>query len=366
MKILFTYSVPSGGVEVMNRLRCQALRMLGIEGHLLYQFNGAGRQNITDIPLFITNLDEELRGVLQSNHYDAIVTVCDHMMLERLRGLGYNGPLIYESQGFGSHEQGRSVLASAQMFIRRYACGAITNSTAHLMDLFNTYLHDFPRFYVQNIVDTEGTMHYQSAPWLNPSGQPVLAWIGRIERNKNWRLFLEIGQVLSGRYPHLQLWLFEDANIYEVDERNEFYKMVQRNELGNRLTVHSNIPHSHMPHYLSAVGDSGGMLISTSIVESFGYAAAEALSCRCPVLSTDSGGVRNSIIHNVTGKFFSGSLENAVQEAAELIENIRLRESIQIQGENYIRVTFSPGRYLADFNNILIALGIRAPSLHGL
>jgi L-malate glycosyltransferase len=358
MKILFIYSVPSGGVETMNRLRSHALSRIGIESHLLYLYDGSGRQNIKDIPLFITNLDDELVTVLQANRYDAIVTICDHMMLQRLRGLGYTGALIYEAQGLGSIDQARLTISNAEWFIRNHACGAITNETSHLMELFNTYLHDFPRFYVQNIVDTE-MFRYQPFPSLNPSGHPILAWIGRIERNKNWRLFLQIGQALLQHYPNLHLWMFEDANIYEEDERFQFHSMIQQLQIGSRLTVHSNVPHAEIPLYLSTVGDSGGMLISTSVIESFGYAASESLSCRCPVLSTDSDGIRSSIIHNATGKFFSGDVHDAIQEAVELMENNLMREAIREQGEQYIRATFSPVRYIADFNNILIALGIK-------
>lgn len=358
MRILFCYVVPSGGVETMNRLRCYALRQAGIDCHLLYLRDGGGRQNITDIPLFITDRDDELQMVLQANRYDLIVTICDHLMLQRLRGLGYQGHLIYEAQGLGSREQARSTLSNAVMHIRLHASGAITHETPHLMELFNSYLSDFPRFYVQNIVDIE-RFRYTPTHLDRSSGEPIIAWIGRIERNKNWRLFLQIGSGLLYRYPKLRLWMFEDANIYEADERAQFEAVVRKLGLVNRLSVRSNVPHSEMPLYLSAISDSGGMLISTSNVESFGYAASEALSCRCPVLTTDSEGIRSSIIHNVTGKFFlSGTPNEAIHEAVELIENRTLRNSIIAQGEQFIRTTYSPQRYIADFRNILSTIGL--------
>ncbi|MBW7477098.1 glycosyltransferase [Paenibacillus oenotherae] len=356
MKILFSYFVPSGGVETMNRLRCHALRRAGIECHLLYSRDGAGRQNIKDIPLFITDRDDELSTIIHANQYDIIVTICDHLMLRRLRGLGYQGKLIYEAQGLGSMEQAGITLSNAVPYIRQYASGAITHETPHLMGLFNSYLSDFPRFYVQNIVDTE-LFRYRPTGMAQFIEQPIVAWIGRIERNKNWRLFLQIGSVLLYRYPKLQLWMFEDANIYEEEERGQFEGVVRRLALVNHLIVRSNVPHAEMPHYLSSISDSGGMLISTSNVESFGYAAAEAISCRCPVLSTDSEGIRSSIIHNVTGKFFhAGTPNDAAYEAIELIENKTLRERIQAQGEQYIRTTYSADRYIADFHNIMRTL----------
>jgi glycosyltransferase involved in cell wall biosynthesis len=126
------------------------------------------------------------------------------------------------------------------------------------------------------------------------------------------------------------------------------------------LTIRSNIPHDHMPHYLSVIGDSGGFLLSTSFAEGFGYAVAEAMSCRCPVLSTDSDGVRHFIDHNRTGKFFkTRSVSEAVREASELMDNRELTERLRVQAEQHIRTHFSPSRYAADIVNIMVALGLR-------
>ncbi|MGP3783850.1 hypothetical protein [Paenibacillus sp. 1A_MP2] len=50
------------------------------------------------------------------------------------------------------------------------------------------------------------------------------------------------------------------------------------------------------------------------------------MSCGCPVLSTDSDGVRSFITHNRTGKFYPiGNVNAAVSEAVDLMHNIQLR-----------------------------------------
>jgi glycosyltransferase involved in cell wall biosynthesis len=314
---------------------------------------------MADIPHFITNNDGEIQKVLADNQYDAIIVTCDHLMLQRLRGIGYQGPLIYEAQGLGSYEEARSTLEFAAKFIRKYARAAISTPTSHLMVLFQSYLSDFPRFYIQNMVDTGRFVHI-GAMGLNPSGKPILGWIGRLEKNKNWRLFLEISAALKKQRPDLQIWMFEDANISEPGERAKFNELVRELNLMKDLTIRSNIPHDHMPHYLSVIGDSGGFLLSTSFAEGFGYAVAEAMSCRCPVLSTDSDGVRHFIDHNRTGKFFkTRSVSEAVREASELMDNRELTERLRVQAEQHIRTHFSPSRYAADIVNIMVALGLR-------
>jgi glycosyltransferase involved in cell wall biosynthesis len=358
MKLLFSYFVPSGGIETLNRLRCRALRQVGIDCHLLYLWDGAGRQNLTDIPYFITNDDTEIRALLSRERYDAIIATCDHLMLQRLRGLGHAGALLYEVQGLGGVEQARGTLAFASQFIRMYAQGAISPPTSHLMELFQTFLHDFPRFYVQNMIDAQ-RFTYVDAKWLNPEDGPILAWIGRLEKNKNWPLFLRIGSSLRKHIPELRLWMFEDANISEPGERERFSQLVHELGLLERITMRSNVPHDQMPHYLSAVGDSGGMLVSTSYIEGFGYAVAEAMSCRCPVLSTDSDGVRSFIEHNRTGKFFAAqSVNGAVNEALAYIYNRPFTELVRQQAEQHIRAHFSGERYTADMRNVLAAIGL--------
>ncbi|MFP3415838.1 glycosyltransferase, partial [Bacillus sp. SIMBA_074] len=96
------------------------------------------------------------------------------------------------------------------------------------------------------------------------------------------------------------------------------------------LKMYVNQPHNKMAEYFSIIGDSGGFLCSTSKVEGFGYAVLEAMVCRCPVLSTDSDGVRSFIRHNQTGKFFDqGNIDQAELEGNELLSNIPLREDIR-------------------------------------
>ncbi len=116
-----------------------------------------------------------------------------------------------------------------------------------------------------------------------------------------------------------------------------------------------------MPHYYSVIGESGGFfLLSSSVLEGFGYAVAEALSCRCPVLSTDSDGVRAFINHNSTGKFYPlGNIGQAVQEGLELMKNGPLRESIRMRGRSHIESLFSSDTYAAHFIGMLHRLGLQ-------
>lgn len=101
---------------------------------------------------------------------------------------------------------------------------------------------------------------------------------------------------------------------------------------------------------MSIIGDSGGLLLSTSILEGFGYAVAEAMLCRCPVLTTDSDGVRRLVINNHTGKIYTrGQLDEAVNAALSLMDDPALRARIRMNGEWHIRTNLSSELYADRF-----------------
>ncbi|WP_028547022.1 glycosyltransferase family 4 protein [Paenibacillus taiwanensis] len=352
MNVLFTFFVPSGGIETLNRLRCQTLLRGGIQGHLLYTQHGAGIQNnVSHIPTFITNQDDQLESLITKYQYKAIFVSSDYLMLRRIRTLGYIGPLIFEAQGLGMHAAAEKTMLEALPFLREYANGVLLPATSHLIELFEHYCPWLPRFSFPNVIDTS-TFHYEAR---HPLPYPVIAWVGRLEANKNWLHFLEISWSLTKLIPALQLWMFTDPNIAE--DRKPFEHMIDKLGLRNKLTIFHNVPHAEMMVYLSMVGDSGGLLLSTSILEGFGYAVAEAMCCRCPVLSTDSDGVRAFIIHNQTGLYYRhGHIQQAVQEAIRLMTDQRLRATIREAGVTHIQSHFSPDLYLKQFTSMLAQL----------
>jgi len=363
LKLLFTYFVPSGGVETLNRHRARALRRIGIESHLLYLWRGAGEQNLinSDIPYLVTNDDRQIAELLAMHRYDAVIASCDHLMLERIRGNGYAGPILYDAQGLGSRETAASTLQKAAPFIRRYARAIISPQTSHLMELFNRLYPDLPRFYLHNPFDA-ARFHYRSVAETTQGGAPVAAWIGRLEGNKNGELYLRICAELSRRVPDLRLWVFLDATIGDKKEALRFRERAEQLKLSSRMMRLSNVPHADMPDYLSAIGDSGGFLLSTSGTEGFGYAVAEAMSCRCPVVATDSDGVRMMIEDGRTGLFFrSGTASEGASQSLRLLEDRALASFIREEAYRRITTTFHPDRYCADMANVLRALGVMPP-----
>ncbi|MGN7308938.1 glycosyltransferase family 1 protein, partial [Bacillus subtilis] len=85
MKVLFTFFVPSGGVNTLNRLRTAVLQRHGIEAHVLYLYPGSGMQNNNSTPVFTASSDEEIHSLIHHHRYDAIIVTSDIYMPGRLR-----------------------------------------------------------------------------------------------------------------------------------------------------------------------------------------------------------------------------------------------------------------------------------------
>ncbi|MNH86128.1 putative poly(glycerol-phosphate) alpha-glucosyltransferase [compost metagenome] len=354
MKILFTFYVPSGGVETLNRLRCETLRKYGVEGHLLYTSPGSGLQNITDTPTYVTNYDEDISQILEAQKFDAIVVTSDYLMTERLRRLQFPGPIIFEAQGFGTMEQAHRLVEDASFYLKSYCQAVVLPPTSHLIELFNQVCPWLRQFIIMNMVDTS-VFHPRD---IGVSPHPILGWVGRLEKNKNWVEYLNIGHRLSQIMPNLELRMLTDETLAAPEEQYNFKKWVANLNL-TRLQTVSNVPHNQMPIQYSMIANSGGFLLSTSMVEGFGYAVGEAIACGCPVVSTDSDGVRSFIKHNQTGKFYSlGNVDEAVSEGLDMMRNLPLRQYICEQGIRLITESFAPVNYAGSFIHMMNCLDV--------
>lgn len=357
MKILFTFYNPSGGMETLNRIRCEALAVQGIECHLLYTHPGEGQKNIRNIPVHLIRSDEALKSLLADHTFDLIVVCTDIELAVRIRQHGYTGLLVFELQGLGQIDEARAVVADFAGRIRLYTDALLYPETAHLRQLLREYLPEMPHYCFD---DPVGLANFQYVAY--PARKfPVLAWVGRLQANKNWKEFLQIGLQLLKYQPQLYLWMFQDDTLFDPEERAAFEQFVAEKGLASRLILYSNVPHEHMADYMSIIGDSGGLLCSTSILEGFGYAVAEAMLCRCPVLSSDSDGIRRMIIHNQTGKIYRvGQISEAVTAAASLMFDLPMRASIRRKGEQHIRRNLNPELYVSRFLQMHKSLAAKA------
>jgi glycosyltransferase involved in cell wall biosynthesis len=346
-------------MDTLNRMRVKALRIAGIESCLLYFRRGSGSANQSaDTPVFYTTQPEEIQYILNYYSVDAIVLTSFYMQLELFRLVGFTKPIIFENQGLGPKEQAHQSLVHALPFINAHADALLYPRTPHIEASFSALYPHKLHFSFSNPFDIE---HFRYRPSLQVP-IPILAWIGRLDDNKNWRDFLRIASVVATFVPNVALWMFSDPALAEPGESEQLHAMTIELGLLQRITHYHNIPHAQMADYLSQVGDSGGLLCMTSKTEgATAYAALEALSCRCPVVTTDSDGVRAAIIDEVTGLYYPhGDFAGGASQINRLISDASLQKKLIRNGEKQIRTEFSMEKYANHFAVMLRYLGIHS------
>lgn len=354
VNVLFVFFVPSGGVDTLNRTRCLGLRKYGIKADCLYYSWGAGIQNYGDIPVYISNDDNEIKQILEIGKYDFIVATTDHYCFARFRRLGYKGKFILEIQGYGSKEVAQVELSKASPIINAHASALLNPNTPHISKIYNEIYPHIPTFSFNNCFDSTSFTYRV----IEKPSSPIMAWVGRLEDNKNWREFIFIAYMLKkDHYPNLELWMYEDPNLSTPGERDALLNMVYSLNLHPSLHIYTNVPNLEMQYYYSMIGDSGGLVCMTSKVEGAPLSVLEAMSCLCPVMTSSSDGISSSVIHDVTGKVYPlGQVATAVQEASQLIGDYEFRNCIRVNAHQHVCHAFNIDKYCQQFIHMLNAI----------
>lgn len=102
-----------------------------------------------------------------------------------------------------------------------------------------------------------------------------LVWVGRFDKGKGYRYFLRLLALLPDNYVGFVAVSLED----DPKRPTEFLNEANALNVANRVRVLSNLSRDIISDLYRSTRDRGGWLVSTSLMESFGYAVAEALAC---------------------------------------------------------------------------------------
>lgn len=356
-KVLFMFILPSGGVDTLNRLRYRALLPAGIQCHFLYFREGSGSSGYSpEIPVFYASEPPAIQHILKHYSFDCIVVTSFFLQVLLLRQLGFDKPIIFEIQGFGTPDNARQNLIEAQPYLNPYANAFLYPSTPHIGALLQEIYPLKPKFSFANPFDPDSF----DRPLPPPLPYPPLVWIGRLEDNKNWSDFLLIGAEVIKRMPYVRLWMFSDPALAEPGENERL--LLRMNQLGITpyLDHYHNIISAEIPLYFRLIASSGGVLCMTSKAEGAPYVALEALSSGCPVVTSNSDGVRSAIIEEVTGLYYShGDIDGATDRIVRLMTDKSLRKSLALRGKKHVRSDFSMEKYALNFSDMLEAVGAK-------
>jgi glycosyltransferase involved in cell wall biosynthesis len=150
--------------------------------------------------------------------------------------------------------------------------------------------------------------------WRIPDGASVVMLPGRISRIKGHMFLLDAMQKL--RQDDV-FCLFVGSDIGNENYRKELEQYIESQGMGGSVRIVNNCNDMPAAYMLSTV------VVSPSLVpEGFGRIAVEAQSMGRPVIATDHGGSRETILHNETGWLVApgdvSGLASALNEAISL------------------------------------------------
>ena len=142
-----------------------------------------------------------------------------------------------------------------------------------------------------------------------PEDAFVMIYSGRINLQKNTNILVSLLRDLEKDYNNIYLILigsFDNFYIPEFntqippDSKTEFYKLIEGFNLLPKVRIFENQSDMNTYAELLCMADIG-INLTTLISENFGYTPVEMQACGLPVIGTDWGGLKDTIIDGETG-----------------------------------------------------------------
>lgn len=321
LKLLFVYKVCSlGGVETSIFNKLEALRRQGIEGYVLFsEFYGVGGTMLAEHPRITVGLGREKTRDFLSEGYDAISVIDYPDFIDRIDEAQIQTRILFESHvsftpAFDhlysklNHPSISAIVVPSQFNKRQIE--RVAHTTKDIVVIPNPI--DRKMFFSRPLHKLQ---HFQQL-WNGP----VIVWVGRIEDEKNPLEFIELAQRILEWRPETHFLIVGDTFDYE-EYRTKLYDAINE-DCRQHFTFYQSVAYHQMPEVYSLAAETGGCLVSTSLYESAPMTFIEAMSCKCPVVSTDVGGVKEIIKDKVTGRLYSpGDIDGGMKAVVELMSN---------------------------------------------
>jgi glycosyltransferase involved in cell wall biosynthesis len=360
MKLLFVYRFCGlGGVETSVLSKLDALRPVGVEARVLFsEYYGSGGSTLAEDPrVTVSNQPERIRELLRAG-FDVVSVIDYPEFLEQITRADILSRIIVET-----HASSPQALRAFYRNLDHPRIAAVVVPAMFNKQLVEASLKTVkPVVVIPNPVGEHFRPHAMSPQFpvsLTAEG-PILLWIGRMENEKNPIEFIRIAKIVLKSRPDVRPLMIGDA--YGPAEYTAYLERLQADipdQWAERFTFYRSAPHHDMPAVYAAAADSGGCLVSTSLFESAPMTFIEAMSCNCPVVSTNVGGVAGAVKDGITGHLYElGDVTAAVSKIRTLIdvEQQHIREDIVARASAEVAERNSPKAVAQAYLNLMGSL----------
>lgn len=155
-----------------------------------------------------------------------------------------------------------------------------------------------------------------------PQDRPVLVYVGRLAREKNLQLLLEMLPMVRREVPEVLLWLVGGGDAEEA-----LRTQVQRQGLDEAVRLQGRVPHEQ----ISAVYAAADLFVFPSVTETQGLVLWEAQAHGLPCVVVNEGGAPESVRDGIDGLLVPNAPEPFARAVVTLLQNGDLRQRM---GEN--------------------------------
>ena len=171
---------------------------------------------------------------------------------------------------------------------------------------------------IYNPIDVSGILENanEECDLQKQEGKFLIVSIGRLEKVKGYGKLLEAFEELSLRHSNLELWI-----LGEGSERKAYEKFIEENNLTQTVKL---IGFKSNPYNYLKQAD---LFISTSEIEGFSLAVAEAVVLGLPVISTSTDGPKEILENGKYGMLIEGdapSITEAIESVLQSDGNLNL------------------------------------------
>lgn len=352
MNILYLVPRPNvGGLQTTLRNRIYALEKFGVQAEVVFFDHGEGEYIFKNIQHGFIESIAEFKQKLKSKNYDVLSFIYSPEYLPHVPE-SFAGKVIYEVRGWNE------TIARYVRDLDKYGeVNGILCIAKYLKAIVKQHLRkEIPVFVDGNTVHP--MFHYIRSThrtWKDcpvpRKGHKVIAYVGRVERSKNWREFVRICAKLR-KTNKIEPWII--CNRGTTRELPKLFNKCARKGLKDITKVIVHVPNHHMPEVYSVIKSSGGCILSTSTREGLGNHILEPMACGLPVVSSNVPGKNEIIRHRRNGMLYElGNTDLATRYVKEVICNKELRNKLKINALGIISKKYSQGRYVKGYLKIL-------------
>ncbi|MHB1457842.1 MAG: glycosyltransferase family 4 protein [Armatimonadota bacterium] len=286
MRVLLVtgYCYPHGVTTLMKILAGRFIAR-GHEVEAYFYNSGSAQKEFLEICPSHFGPRQSLAQLLVKKNFD-ILHICSSILgfgfLRTISRVGYKGPILATYHG---HDVGALPVHNTQFAfstVSEFAASLVEQATGMKPSVVYNAIDE-------DVFSPDGDKSY--------SDSPILLWVGRTtDPIKDYPGLIAIAPLLIENG-------WKICVVDGIDTGNNY----SENWLGSGFETRKGLTPHEMASLYRSTAASGGCLLVTSICESFGLAALEAMACGCPVVVPNAGGLSELVTHGQNGIVYERS-----------------------------------------------------------